>query len=169
MYFKEFQTISYGDFDIKNIAQRVKFIEIVRENDRDCSDYLVQDGETPESLAQDFYGNPQLDWIIILLNNIIDPFNDWVLDTNTFEKMIRLKYDNPDAIRHRVSEDGRIFQPSFANGVDLNEIPQQRTSIVTHRQWEEQQNERKRRIRIARPELISRILERFHFHMKKQR
>ena len=55
-------------------------------------DYVVKDGETPEILADKFYGDSEAHWLILLTNNIVDPQYDWVLHYDAFNKHIVDKY-----------------------------------------------------------------------------
>ena len=36
--------------------------------------YTLQEGDTPEIIAEKYYGDPEKHWIVLLANNIIDPF-----------------------------------------------------------------------------------------------
>jgi hypothetical protein len=159
-YFKEFRKISYGDHDVRDITQRVAFFEQIRDDDFRSSDYIVQDGETPEMLAQDFYGNPELDWTIISINKIIDPFYDWVMDTNTFEQYLRMNYLEPDAVKEYRIPDGRTFPADVTQGLTDSGFASVAFPI-TFRAYEENLNEKKRNIRIIRPENMSKVLEQF--------
>lgn len=56
--------------------------------------YVIKEGETPEILADKFYGDSEAHWLILLTNNIIDPQYDWVLHYDAFNKYINNKYGN---------------------------------------------------------------------------
>jgi hypothetical protein len=55
-------------------------------------DYEIREGETPEIVADKFYGNPEAHWLILLTNNILDPQYGWVLHYDAFGKYIVSKY-----------------------------------------------------------------------------
>jgi hypothetical protein len=55
-------------------------------------DYDIKEGETPEIIADKFYGNPEAHWLILLTNNILDPQYGWVLHYDSFGKYITSKY-----------------------------------------------------------------------------
>ena len=55
-------------------------------------DYSIKEGETPEILADKFYGDSEAHWLILLTNNIVDPQYDWVLHYDAFNKYITDKY-----------------------------------------------------------------------------
>ena len=62
--------------------------------------YTVKEGETPEMIAHKLYGDPELHWIVLMSNDIVNRFHDWPMNTNQFLAYVRDKYDNPDAVHH---------------------------------------------------------------------
>lgn len=54
--------------------------------------YQVQEGETPEIIADKYYGASGRHWIILYANNIVDPQYDWPLGYDAFNKYIEAKY-----------------------------------------------------------------------------
>ena len=53
---------------------------------------LVQDFDNIESLAEKYYGDANLSWVIALTNNIVDPMTEFVLSTKNFDSLINTKY-----------------------------------------------------------------------------
>lgn len=64
--------------------------------------YEVQDGDTPEILAEKIYGDTGAGWMIMYANNIHDPFFDWPLETDAFNKYIIGKYGSIAAAKTTV-------------------------------------------------------------------
>lgn len=58
--------------------------------------YAIQDGDRIELISEKIYGTPYFDWVIMITNNIINPYFDWPLA----EWEIRDLVENPDAIHH---------------------------------------------------------------------
>lgn len=54
--------------------------------------YVIKDGDTPRSLANLLYENEYYDWVICVLNNIVNPYYDWPLSEDSFYEMIEQKY-----------------------------------------------------------------------------
>jgi len=54
--------------------------------------YNLQDGDTPELIAFKYYKDPEKHWIVLLTNEIVDPFFDWPLNNFQFEKYLDEKY-----------------------------------------------------------------------------
>ena len=152
MYFNKFPDIIYdpdrdGQFQIcKNILRRVAVREKVRTNTLLYDTYDVKEGESPESLADRLYGNTELHWVVLMVNNITDRYHDWPLSTPQFLDMIDEKYDNVDAIHHY-------------------EITPSATPITNYEFELERQNTISR-IRLLDPAYISRFVEEFESLMK---
>lgn len=54
--------------------------------------YRVGDGERPDTIAYDYYGNSDYAWLVMISNSIIDPYFQWPLDINQFHDYLRAKY-----------------------------------------------------------------------------
>lgn len=54
--------------------------------------YVISDGETPEELAHKIYGDVEKHWIILFMNDIIDPQTQWPLSQKSLMEHIREKY-----------------------------------------------------------------------------
>ena len=99
MFFKEFPLLSNVNPDgtnsaVRDIIRRVTFSTDSYLNDSNYEYYTIQDGETPDSLAEKFYGDSQFHWVIILYNNLFDPFYSFPLSRNDIEDFINKKYDS---------------------------------------------------------------------------
>ena len=77
---------------ITNITFRVGVLREVMANHSSYYQYTISDGETPETLADRVYGNPQAHWIILYANNIFDPQYGWPLEGRVFNQYIIDKY-----------------------------------------------------------------------------
>ena len=76
MYFANFPFIPYdsvGDNQFKmvtNLLKRVAVRTKVKANTLLFDTYDVTEGETPESIADKLYDNPQYHWVVLFVNNI---------------------------------------------------------------------------------------------------
>jgi hypothetical protein len=55
-------------------------------------EYSIKDGERPEHIAERVYGDPGYHWLILLTNNIIDPYHGWYMSGSALEEYIQKKY-----------------------------------------------------------------------------
>lgn len=74
------------------ITTRFAFEQSFKNNTSVFYEYDIQEGDTPEIIADKFYDNPERHWIVLLLNDIVDAQHDWPLDQRTLEKSINEKY-----------------------------------------------------------------------------
>ena len=82
MYFNRFPKIEYdfpqlAEVQVQDIFRRVQFTELTTKDKRNFEEYLVVEGETPDEIANRFYGSPSYWWLVLLCNNIIDVENEW--------------------------------------------------------------------------------------------
>ena len=100
MYFRQFPKIPYS-FNltndgtlaaVTNIFARFSLKSDVIDNAYGFYNYQVEDTDTPEIIAYKQYGNPELHWIIIMVNQISDPLFELPLSQNALEKTIIKKY-----------------------------------------------------------------------------
>lgn len=114
-YFSYFPNIQY-DIDgsgikrtVKDILRRVVFRDNIKKNASLFLEYSVEDTDTPESVAYRVYGSASYHWIILLLNEMTNPFFDWPLKQLEFENFMAEKYAG-SAIYFRTPYGG-VFLP----------------------------------------------------------
>jgi len=158
MYFKDFNNFLY-DFEIKgkrevkivtDITRNVRFRRDVLANITTYDYYDVEEGDTPEIIAEKFYGNAEYHWIIMLCNERFDYRNDFPLTSTQLNSYIEEKYTNPDAIHHYENENGLVVNSDYPLATP-----------ISNRMYEDSVNESKRRIKIVSPAIISAILKNF--------
>ena len=77
---------------VTNIIVRFAFEKQLKENSLSFYPYQIQDGDTPEIIADKYYENSERHWIVLLFNDIIDPQFDWPLNQNAIIEYIDKKY-----------------------------------------------------------------------------
>lgn len=78
--------------DVTNIFYRIGIIREILNNSTSYFVYDIEDEDTPEILAEKFYGDPGAVWMILLTNEILDAQFEWPLNYNTFNQYIIEKY-----------------------------------------------------------------------------
>lgn len=96
-YFNNFPYVQYEfpngqDSYYKNISIRPAIAEALKGDLTNLSVYYVEDGETPETIAFDVYGDPGMNWVIMLANDIMNLYTDWPVSEKTLEDVIYEKY-----------------------------------------------------------------------------
>lgn len=112
-YFEYFPKVNFEGKQIVDLTRRASFLKDIKDDYRLVGFYKIKSGETPWGLAHDFYGSEEYDWIIMGLNDIVNPFFDWCLSQVELDKLIALKYPDETQydIHHYVFED-RIYYES---------------------------------------------------------
>ena len=77
---------------VSNIFSRFKIKEEVLANVYAFYKYQLQEGDTPEIVAYQQYGDPTLHWVICFINGLTDPQFDFPLSINALERTIIKKY-----------------------------------------------------------------------------
>ena len=173
MYFKSFPVIPYdskGDLqfkDVTNLLRRVGMRTKLKTNTFLYDTYSVKEGETPEMIAHKLYGDSELHWIVLLVNEITDRYHQWPMSGMQFLDYINDKYSNPDGIHHyettQTSGDTKI-KIEVENDVD--EDAYTGLTPITNREYEENEQDKKRKIRLVDPNFVGQFVDEFEKLMK---
>ena len=173
MYFKSFPVIPYdskGDLqfkDVTNLLRRVGMRTKLKTNTFLYDTYSVKEGETPEMIAHKLYGDSELHWIVLLVNEITDRYHQWPMSGMQFLDYINDKYSNPDGIHHyetpQTSGDTKI-KIEVENDVD--EDAYTGLTLITNREYEQNEQDKKRNIRLVDPNFIGQFVDEFEKLMK---
>jgi len=86
---------SESDFVVaKNFFRRYKISEDVLSYAVYFKEYSIKDGERPDTIADQAYGNPFFDWVILLTNNLVNSQYDWPLSNAELSKVLESEYEN---------------------------------------------------------------------------
>ena len=101
-YFKKIPNFQYtsrlpdskiGDYiTVKNLFKRGTLEPDIIENLSFHSKYEIRGDDRPDNVAFDVYGNSNLDWLVLLCNNIINIQNEWPMLQNDFDQFLLDKY-----------------------------------------------------------------------------
>ena len=168
MYFSSFPVIPYdskGDLqfkDVTNLLRRIGMRTKLKTNTFLYDTYSVKEGETPEMIAHKLYGDSQLHWIILLVNEITDRYHQWPMSGGQFLDYLNDKYSNPDAIHHyettQTSGDTKVKIEVF-NEVDDDAYTG--LTPITNREYEEQQQDQRRKIRLLDPSFVEQFIDEY--------
>lgn len=165
-YFNKFPLLAYtanNNIDytvVTDVTKRIVVSNEIKNNYVIYDEYDVKDGETPEVLSHKVYGSTEFHWVILLINEVIDPRYDWVLSSSALQDYVETKYGsaNTSAIHHYVSSDGSgiVVDSDYTNPVNGA------TAVaVSNFDYEASQNENKRRIRLLKPSYLSGFVTEF--------
>ena len=161
-YFERFPLYAYDLEDTQNqtlitdILRRVNLKGNVATNTLVFDEYNVQDGDQPDIVARKYYGDSELHWIIVTINNITSRY-DWPLDQVALSNFVSDKYSNPDGIHH--------YEINATSGDTTKKLivasDTDGATAITNYEHEETLNDNKRRIRILDRAFVSKFTDEF--------
>ena len=189
-YFEELPNISYVSLlpnqnrsderiQVKNLFKRAKLRTDIDQSVTAFDYYQIQDNERPDIISERIYDTPELDWVILVTNNITSIRNQWPLSNNELYNYCLEKYgsnENIMATKHFETQEvkdqyGRIlleeklivdenFTFTYTKDSNTSETikPAQSVSYFT---YEQRLNEEKRKIRVLKPTLLSAFITDF--------
>ena len=87
-YFQKFPLISYRDNISVDITRRVDFDSNIKSYIQAFYEYVLTEDQRIEDVAFNYYNDVDLDWLIYLSNDIIDPYFDVPLTNKQFDSYI---------------------------------------------------------------------------------
>ena len=128
--------------------------------------YLIRDGDRPDTLAHQFYGDSELHWLIMYANgtSISNPWYDWPMPHGTLSKFIIKKYGvgNEYGTYHYEDAGGnRVDYQDQTGAVAELSTATPSATIVTNFLYEERLNDSKRTIRIMERQYIDLVINEF--------
>jgi hypothetical protein len=104
---------------MKNIFRRVKLRDDLKNVFTIFQKYKINDGERPDTVAYEIYGNPNYDWIILIIAGITNVRDQWPLSSEKLYQYSVDKYgeENLTSIHHYETTEvkdskGRIIIPA---------------------------------------------------------
>jgi hypothetical protein len=166
MYFENFPLIPYdsvGDGQFKivtNLLKRVAMRSKVKTNVMMFDTYDVKEGETPEIIADKLYDDPELHWIVLLMNNVTDRYHQWPMNNNQFLSYMDDKYTNQNAVHHyeisQVSGDTTIKINIGSDNTDHSGA-----TAITNYEYEEALQDELRQIRLLDPRYVEEVVNEY--------
>jgi len=128
-YFQNLPMVQYTDLEntsntstvlLTNILTRSSFLREIMDNTSIWYDYQMKENETPEIIADKLYGDVNRHWIILMFNQVLDPFYSFPLNSVQLDTYIGGKYVNPYTLHHYEQTKTMV---TYLNGIiqDTNE------------------------------------------------
>lgn len=174
------EKVSSRDYvEVKNLFRRARVREDLFQNFTAFTRYTIIGDERPDNIAEKFYDDPELDWVILHVNNIINVREEWPLTNVSFKRHMLDKYGSIEgysAIHHyetqevrdqadniiipeglEVDEDFTVTYRDVAQGKEV--IASGITNGVTNEEYETRLQNEKRQIYILRPAYLGIVLD----------
>ena len=102
-YFRELPNLRYPSFlpektssldyvEVKNIFRRVKLRDDLQNSFTVFDRYEIPEGARPDIVAEELYGNPEFDWIVLTVAGILNVRNQWPLNNRDLYNYCLDKY-----------------------------------------------------------------------------
>ena len=189
-YFRELPSIEYESFLsnetstqkyllVKNLFRRSKLREDLQNNFTIFQKYYIEEGIRSDIVAEELYGDPDLDWVVMLTANIVNVRNDWPLSNRDLYNLASEKYGSDlnnlhhyetveikDSLGRVVLPAGKTVQSDFTfTYTDPDSLLGTRTYTesavrlpITNYEYEILKNEEKSLIYLLKPGYIQQFL-----------
>jgi hypothetical protein len=84
---------------IKNLFRRAKIRDDILSVVTAFEYYTINQNETPNQVAEKIYGDPELDWVILTTNNILNVQDEWPIDSKSFSNYLLDKYGSEEELQ----------------------------------------------------------------------
>ena len=183
-YFRELPEIDYQSFlsdsnssqnylRVKNLFRRNKLRDDLQDVFTLFDKYEIVDGARPDTVAEEFYGNSELDWVVLMTANITRVRDQWPLSNRDLYKYAENKYGttgllNPhhyettevkDAQGRLILPAGKVVDEDFSipnpsnKSLSLNPVVN-----VSNYEYEVRRNNEKSSIYILKPGYLQQFL-----------
>ena len=179
-YFSSIQNVQY-DINgtepnnyrtVTNIMKRARFKTSSIDDISDYYPYYILEGERPDIVSFKKYGTVAYTYLILLVNDIVDPIFDWPLHSRQFESYIIEKYGSISTAQTTNKYYYQVVRPEVARTGTSERIPEVKIIVdsttydtldssvkseQTIYDWEVEINDEKRVINLINPDFIQDI------------
>jgi len=175
---------------VKNLFKRTKISQIIFNDVTFFTKYQIISDERPDNVAFKIYGDSNLDWMVLLANNIINVQQEWPLEHKSYYDYLIGKYGSDAAlqnIHHYETQEiknsvGKVVVPKglevqsnfsitfFDTGLRSEQtVSTNIVTEITNQVYEDRLNDDKRNIDIIKPRFIGLVIEEMERLMKYQK
>ena len=183
-YFRQLPNLLYPSFlsektssldyvEVKNIFRRVKVRDDLYNNFVVFQKYEIPEGARPDTVAEEIFGSPNLDWVVLTVAGIINVRNEWPLSNHDLYNYVENKYGNSinstkffetkevkDSSGRLVLPKGKVVDSNFTIPNPTNPLATLNPVVgISNFVYETRLNEEKRNINILREEYLAEFLE----------
>ena len=161
----------------KNIFRRMKIRDDLQNIFTLFNKYEIREGARPDTIAEEFYGKSDLDWVVLLSANIINVRDQWPLSSRDLYEYTVSKYglENINRVHHYETKeiknsDGNIVLPKglvvdedYSIRFRTGETYIERSgpdiiSTISNYVYETRENQKKETIYLLKPSYLQQFL-----------
>ena len=164
---------------VKNLFKRTKISQTIFDDLTYFTKYQIIADERPDNIAYKIYGDSNLDWMVMLANNVTNLQNEWPLEEQSFYRFLINKYGSEagiESVHHYetqkvIDSKEKVIVPKglevpsnysvtfLDSGTRTEQIRTNITDAITNREYEEKIQDEKRNIFLIKPRFTGLILE----------
>ena len=161
---------------VKNLFKRGKLREDIFENLAIFTKYQIKGDDRPDTVADEFYGDSDLDWLVLMSNNIINVATEWPMSQSVFDEYLLDKYGSYQGVNaahhYETTEvktnDGIVLLAagnivpsdySFSYSEDNVHYTTNPVKEITNYQYEDRLQEKRRNIYLLKPRYLQIALD----------
>ena len=188
-YFRELPDLEYQDFlsesrssqsylTVKNLFRRNKLRDDLQNVFTIFDKYEIVEGASPDTVAEEYYGNSQLDWVVLITAGIINVRNEWPLSNRDLYYYALNIYDDENSlndIHHYETKEikdslGRLILPKgknvdsnfsityYRDGSNITPVPSDTIQGISNWEYETIENDKKRSIYLLKRMYLQQFL-----------
>ena len=177
-YVSRLPNAKIGDYiTVKNFFKRAALEEDILDNLAFHTKYKIRGDDRPDNVAYDFYGNSNLDWLVLTCNNIVNIQTEWPLLQNDFDRFLLDKYGSYEALNDthhyktqeiknskdviivpgglQCSSDYSVTYYDYNTGQEKIVLSRDCTTAVTNYEYEAELEDYKRNIYLLEPRYLN--------------
>lgn len=101
-YFSKLPTVEYNGQVVRDISHVVRMPDRIERNLALFHPYSLPQALRPDIIADGYYDDSHLEWLILLSNGIIDPYYGWYLNDDDLLKHVADKYGSVEDAQRRI-------------------------------------------------------------------
>ena len=162
---------------VKNLFKRGKLADDIFQDLTVFTKYEIRGDDRPDNVADKVYDDPDLDWVILLSNNIINIQSEWPMPQRDFDRYLIDKYETYEKLNdvHHyetlecknltgavvvpkglwVESDYSVTYYDWYAGVEITKSSSDIVVSVTNYEYEDEKENEKRNIYILKPKYLN--------------
>ena len=113
-------------------------------------------------IAHKLYGDPELLWVILLMNDVVDRYHLCPMSTRQFLAHLNDKYTNVDGVHHyEVSQTSGDTTIRINIGTDTTGYSSSDLTTITNREYEQELQDELRQVKLLDPAYIEDFVNEF--------
>ena len=162
---------------VKNLFKRGKLADDIFQDLTVFTKYEIRGDDRPDNIADKVYDDPDLDWVVLLSNNIINIQSEWPMPQRDFDRYLLDKYETYEKLNdvHHyetlecknltgavvvpkglwVESDYSVTYYDWYAGVEITKSSSDIVVSVTNYEYEDKKENEKRNIYILKPKYLN--------------